>query len=213
MRSYRTAAAMLGLSLAPHASRAQKPFEGVITYEIYTSRQPHLATVTAKGKRLRAEDWDEQGKRGTTGTILINAKGEFIMATPERKAFMRPGGGELRLESPMHAWTFMKTGRSETVLGNACEYYTMHNTKASEPDSDLCIATNMGTVGVIPSRTFPGIDGQAQFPQGFVVLKSVDKNGKVLAVATKIDRHPVDDGLFEVAPDWKEINTGARGRP
>jgi len=214
MRPHLTAVVMLGVSLAPNASRAQKQFEGVITYEVHTSREPHSAIVTAKGKRLRAEGWDEQGKPGTSGTILINAKGEFIMATPERKAFMRPGGGELRLDSPTHAWTFTKTGRNDTVLGNACDYYTMHNTKSSrEQDTDLCITTTMGTIAVIPSRTFPGIDGQAQFPQGFLVLKSVDKNGKVLAVATKIDRHPVDDKLFEVAPDWREINLGAPGRP
>ncbi|HEY6829016.1 MAG TPA: DUF4412 domain-containing protein [Gemmatimonadaceae bacterium] len=212
MRTYRTAIAMLGLSLAPYTSHAQKPFEGVINYEVYTSREPHSATVTVKGKRLRAENWDEQGKRGTGGTILINAKGEFIMATPERKVFMRPGGGELRLDSPTHAWTFTKTGRSETVLGNSCDYYTMHNTKASEPDSDLCIATTMGTISVIPSRTFPGIDGQSQFPNGFLVLKSVDKSGKVLAVATKIDRHSVSDDLFEVPSDWREIDLGRRGR-
>ena len=214
MRAFLTAVAMLGLSLAPNASHAQKQFEGVITYDVNTGHKPHSAIVTAKGKRLRAEEWDEQGKPGTTGTILINAKGEFIMATPERKVFMRPGGGELRLDKPTHAWTFTKTGRSDTVLGNSCEYYTMHNTKSSkEQDTDLCIATTMGTVSVIPSRTFPGIDGQAQFPQGFLVLKSVDKNGKVLAVATKIDRHPVDDTLFEVASDWREMGIGAPTRP
>jgi hypothetical protein len=214
MRAYVSAVAILGLSLAPHSSRGQKPFEGIITYDVYTGREPHSATVTAKGKRLRAEGWDEQGRQGTTGTILINAKGEFIMATPERKVFMRPGGGELRLDSPTHAWTFTKTGRNDAVLGSSCDYYTMHNTRSSkEQDTDLCISTTLGTIGVIPSRTFPGVEGLAQFPQGFVVLKTVDKNGKVLAVATKIDRHPVDEKLFEVESDWREISLGAPGRP
>jgi hypothetical protein len=204
MRAYQTAAAILALSLAPHASNAQKQFEGVITYDVYTGRDPHTATVTAKGKRLRAEGWDEQGKRGTSGTILINAKGEFIMATPESKLFLLTGGGELRLDNPTRAWTITNTGPGDKVLGNSCDYYTMHSTRASEQDTELCITTTMGTVSVVPSRTFPGIDGQAQFPNGFLVLKTVDKNGKVLAVATKIDRHSVSDDLFEVSSDWRE---------
>ena len=210
MRTYRTAAAMLGLSLAPHALCAQKQFEGVITYEMQTKAQPRTAIVTAKGTRVRAEGWDEGGRRNTVGTILINAKGELLLVTPEHKAYMRPGGGELRLDSPPHAWTFTKTGRSETILGNSCEYYTMHNTKAPEPDADLCITTSLGLISVIPGKMFAGVDGQAQFPKGFVVLKSVDKSGKVIGVATKIDRHPVSDELFEVPSDWREVNTGMR---
>lgn len=204
---------MIGLSFAPRAMRAQKDFEGTITYDVYTRSQPHTSVVTAKGMRLRAEGWDEEGKGQESGTVLVNAKGELLIVIPDRKMYLRVGSGELRLDNPTHAWTFTKTGRSETILGNSCDYYTMHNTKAKDKDHDLCITTSMGTVSMIPGKTFAGPDAHAQFPSGFVVLKSMDKDGKVLAVATKIDRHAVNDDLFEIGPDWKDINSLRGGRP
>ncbi len=217
MRTYRTTVgrgvatlAMLASALAPRPLQAQRQFEGVITYEIYTRRQPQTAVVTAKGLRLRADGWDEGGRGRESGTVLVNAKGEVIMAMPEHKAYLRVGSGDARLDNPPHAWTFTKTGRSETVLGNSCDYYTIHNTKAPDTDHDLCITTSMGSVNIIPGRTLAGPDAHAQFPNGFLVLKAVDKNGQLVGVVTKIDRHPVSDDLFEVGSDWREMNTGMR---
>ena len=200
------------LPFSPAELVAQNQFEGVVTYAVYTQRQPQTSVVTAKGTRLRAEGWDEGGNGAEGGVLLVNAKGDVIMAMPEQKMYVRPGA-RMPLDKPTHAVTFTKTGRSDSILGQSCEYYTMHNPAAPEEDRDLCITTSLGTIAMIPGKLFAGAEGRAQFPNGFLVLKSVDNKGKVLAVATKIDRHPIDDGVFEIAPDWKEIGVGARGRP
>ena len=214
MRSRRAAIAIsIVASLWPGSLRAQKPFEGVVTYESYTRGKPHTSTLSVKGDRLRAEGFDQGGRDEQQGVLILNAKHELLTAMPERHFYMVINAN-YHLDKPTSLLTFTKTGNSESVAGYSCDHYVMSNPKSPSHDLDLCITTALGTVSMVPGQFFAGAEATAQFKSGFLVLKSADKQGKLLATVTKVDRRPMSDELFEPAADWKEINSNGRvGRP
>ena len=142
---------------------------------------------------------------------MVDAKGDLILGSAERKTYMRPGA-RMSDDKQTNAMTFTKTGRSESILGYKCDYYTMHQVSFPDKDRDLCITTALGTLAIIPGRFLVGADAKARFPNGFFVLKTLDTNGSVLAVATKIERRALSDALFEPPADWREMKSaGMRG--
>lgn len=214
-RSYRAvlSALLATVSVAPSTLLAQKQFEGVITYESYTHGKPHPSTLSVKGDRLRAEGFDEGGRDAQRGVLILNSKHELLSAMPERHFYVIINSN-YHLDKPTNLLTFTKTGNSESVAGYKCDHYLMSNGRSPEHDLDLCITTALGSASIVPGQIYAGAEGRAQFRDGFLVLKSVDKKGTLLATATKVERRPMSDDLFEPAPDWKEANSGGRiGRP
>ncbi len=202
------ATAVAAMSLHPMRLAAQSPFEGVVTFETHTRGQVGTSTLSVKGTRFRADGWQmDRDPRG--GTVIVDSKGDLILGSAERKAYMRPGT-HMKLDKPTYSISFTKTGRSDNVLGYKCDYYAMHGKSSDREDRDLCVTKALGPVTMIPGNPFAGVEATAQFPNGFFVLKTLDKNGNVLAVATKVERKPLSDDLFEPPADWREMG---RGRP
>jgi len=214
VRVYRVVSAIVATTtLWAPALFAQKQFEGVVTYDSYTHGKPHTSTLSVKGDRLRAEGFDDAGRDEQSGVLIVNSKHELLSAMPERHFYVVINAN-FHLDKPTSLLTFTKTGQSESVAGYSCEHYVMSNPKSPGRDLDLCITTALGSVAIVPGQFFAGAEGQAQFRDGFLVLKSTDKKGNLLATATKVERRSMSDALFEPASDWKEVNSSGRlGRP
>ena len=197
------------MAIWPTVLIAQKQFEGVVTYESFTHGKPHTSTLSVKGDRLRAEGFDDAGRDAQKGVMIVNSKHELLTAMPERHFYMVINA-DYHLEKPTNLLTFTKTGKSESVAGYTCDHYVMSNPKSPTHDLDLCITTALGSASIVPGQFYAGAEGAAHFRDGFLVLKTVDNKGNVLATATKVERRPMNDALFEPSPDWKAVNPGGR---
>lgn len=217
-----TLARTIGFTLALSAFRspsvqAQKQFEGVITAESNVNRRPQTETLYVKGLRWRLDGYDPNPQ--ARGAYMVgDDKGQILLMMAPRKFYMRqPVATDI--DEAVNLVTFTKVGRSESVAGNQCEYYTMQFKNSAAMDRQFCIATDLGFVGFAPEvRVHEGIASlgigavaRKKFPGGFLVLKAIDKSGKVVFAATKIERRSLGDDLFDTPPGWSEAPS--RGRP
>ncbi len=200
---------------------AQKPFEGVITAESYVNRTTQVETLFVKGKRWRLNGV-EQGRAQRDGAIVNNDKGQILLFMPSRRVYM-PQPVAADADQAANLVTFTKLGKSESVAGAPCDYYKVQFGNSAAMDREFCVATDIGSAWFTPEvRVHEGLASLAiavvarkKFPAGFVVLKAIDKNGKVVFAATKVDRHSLSNDLFEPGVGWNEAPTGGRppGRP
>jgi hypothetical protein len=210
-------AALCAAMLRPVSLEAQRAFEGVITADSYVNRQTQSETLFVKGNRWRLNGF-EMGRGQTEGAIVGDDKGQLMLFMPSRHAFMRqPVATDL--DQAVNLVTFTKAGRSESVAGHQCEYYTVQFQNSTAMDRQFCVATDLGFVGFAPEvRVHEGLASlgigavaRRKFSGGFVVLKAIDKSGKLVFAATKIDRHALGDDLFEPGAGWREAPTGRPG--
>jgi hypothetical protein len=210
------AVATLGaVALWSTSVEAQRSFEGVITAESYVNRQPQTETLFVKGTRWRLNGFETRAK--TDGAIVGDDKGQVVLLMPSRRAYMRqPVATDL--DQAVNLVTFTKVGRSESVAGNQCDYYTIQFQNSAAMDRQFCVATDLGFVGFTPeARVHEGLASlgigavaRRKFSGGFVVLKALDKSGKVVFTATKVDRRTLGDDLFEPGAGWTEAPTSVR---
>jgi hypothetical protein len=219
----RSMTGMIGATLCVIAFRAgaveaQRPFEGVILAESFVNRQPQSETLYVKGNRWRLEGFDRASK--SAGAMIGDDKGQISLLMPSRRVYMRqPVASDL--DSALKLVTFTKVGRSELVAGSQCDYYKVQFQNSAAMDRQFCVATDIGFVGFTPeARVHEGLASlgigaiaRRKFPSGFVVLKALDKTGKVIFAATKIDRRALGDDLFEPPAGWREAPTGRPGSP
>ena len=199
--------------------RAQKSFEGVITAESYVNRQTQVETLFVKGNHWRLHGF-EQGRGEKDGAIVGDDKGQVMLFMPSRRAYMRqPVATDIDQAGDLV--TFTKSGRSETVAGTSCEYYTIQFKNSDKMDRQFCVATDLGFVGFAPEvRVHEGLASvgigavaRKKFPGGFLVLKAIDKSGKVVFAATKLERKSLGSDMFEPGSGWREAPTGRPGVP
>lgn len=209
-------AALFAGLFRPARLEAQRGFEGVITAESYVNRQMQPETVFVKGNRWRFNGF-ETGREKTDGAIVGDDKGQLTLFMPSRRAYMRqPVATDL--DQAANLVTFTKSGRSETVAGSQCDYYTVQFQNSAAMDRQFCVATDLGFVGFTPEvRVHEGFASfgigavaRRKFPGGFAVLKAIDKSGKVVFAATKVERRSIGDDLFEPGAGWREAPTSAR---
>jgi hypothetical protein len=123
------------------------------------------------------------------------------------------------------------TGKQETIAGYTCEHWLM----GEKQDIDMCVAKGLGYFGMggqsrgglgsLGNLAFsPKLLAEAaahpewvRFLEGgaFPLKLTMMEDGKVKMnmEATKIERKSLDDSLFTVPPDYKELNLGnLRGR-
>jgi hypothetical protein len=145
-------------------------------------------------------------------------KGQVLLMFAPRKFYMKqPVATDL--DQAVDLVTFTKVGKSESVAGNQCEYYAMQFKNSAAMDRQFCVATDLGFVGFTPeARLHEGLSAigigavaRRKFPAGFLVLKAIDKSGKVVFAANKIERRALGDDVFDVPAGWAEAPT--RGRP
>lgn len=214
----RIGAVLCAVAFRSGVVEAQRPLEGVILAESFVNRQPQSETLYVKGNRWRLEGYDRISK--SAGAMIGDDKGQISLLMPSRRVYMRQAVAS-DLDSALKLVTFTKVGRSESVAGSPCDYYKVQFQNSAAMDRQFCVATDLGFVGFTPeARVHEGLASlgigavaRRKFPNGFVVLKALDKAGKVIFAATKIDRRGLGDDLFEPPAGWREAPTGRSGAP
>lgn len=194
---------VLAFALAPawRTARlaAQANFEGIVTQNV-TAFPGREVTTWVKGPRFRAQI---PGPDGNMMTMISNERGGIVMLIAEQKTYYTlSAGGRGAGGSPP---TVTPTGRTETIAGSQCTYYHLHRASGEPANEDLCVTSAFGYIK--PARA-PGMDEQfirRTWPDGFLVLKSIDANGKVQSQVTRIQKTAVSDALFSPPSDYTEL--------
>jgi hypothetical protein len=171
--------------------------------------------------------WDLEG--GKITTLMPSRKMYMTMDLKEAaegmkeaaKQMKKSGGEEEDTKFPK----LTETGTQETIAGYTCEHWLM----GDKQDLDMCVAKGLGYFGAggqggglgsLKSLAFsPKLLAEAAahpewvklleggaFPLKITALE--DGKVKMNMEATRIERKSLDDSLFAVPPDYKELNTG-----
>ena len=207
---------LAGLAWRP--VEARRGFEGMISMESYVMPKPQSETLYVKGLRWRFEGFEMNAREA--GSIIGDDKGHITLLLPSRRTYAHPPFAT-DLDEAVKRITFTKADRSESVAGSQCAYYKVHFEGTDSGDRQFCVATALGFVGFTPEiRVHEGLASiglgavaRRTFPEGFVVLKALDRSGKVVFEVKKIERRAVSDDMFEPPPGWKEAPMGRGGPP
>jgi len=169
------------------------PFEGTVTFTtdrgttLYYAIRGGMARMTVSGEGVVAMIIDPKRRLVT-----------FVLHTG-RKYIERPMPDTTARDSV----TLTDTGKGEVVAGVQCE--TWH-VSAPKTAYDVCAASGMG--GFFPPMR-SSTDAQPAWAQqmrnDFFPLKVTDGAGKVLLLATKIERKTLDPSLFVVPAGYTKM--------
>jgi hypothetical protein len=229
---------------SPSASSSSAgDFEGEIAMKMQTEDQRGAEmTYFLKGKHTRIETkvpnlpegvavmlWDLEGAKITT--LMPSRKMYMTMdmkAAAEDLKEMKKSQGKEEPEFPK----LTPTGKQETIAGYTCEHWLMGDNQ----DLDMCVAKGLGYfgmggqsaggLGALKNLAFsPKLLAEAaahpewvKFLEGgaFPLKLTAMKEGKVKMTmeATKIEKKALDDSLFMVPSDYKELSVpGMPGAP
>jgi hypothetical protein len=197
------------VALLPMNLSAQGAFEGVITGTTMIDGETGEVIVRVKGSKSRLE-FDADGERAV---IIRDGDGRVLSLLEETRQYfvssVPPGEDD-------DAAQFAPTGRSETIAGYPCEYYRMDDPSGIQDGDEVCVTTALGFVGFGAAGSLaPGDEGaiREQFPNGFLILKTLDSTGAVDYVVTEIERTALDDSLFEPPSGYTEFKMPGGGAP
>jgi len=170
--------------------------------------------------------WDMEAAKMTT--LIPSRKMYMTMDLKETAANMREAAKEMKKsngeEEDANFPKLTPTGKQETIAGYPCEHWLM----GDKQDIDMCVAKGIGyfgmggqsgsAFGLAKNLMFsPKLLAAAaahpewvKFLQGgaFPLKLSMTKDGEVKMTmeATRIERKPLDDSLFTIPADYKELN-------
>jgi hypothetical protein len=225
-----------GLGLVPSAHAQSGTFEGSVVYKMGGSGQNVEATQYYKGTKSRTEI-NTQGQAAVM--IMDMTAGTTTMLMPAQKMYMvmdfrkmaealkgLPSGTEQGARGAGAAGQpeIKATGRTETVAGYHCEWYTM----GSKGETEVCSAKGLGFFmwgqspmgrGSASMGAIAGLGANADyakmFKDGFFPLKLVQNQGgksQVVMEATKVEKKSLDASLFVTPPDYAEMKMPGFGR-
>jgi hypothetical protein len=225
---------ILSVVLAAHASpaRAQKAFEGTITYAIDMGERQMQLAISTRGSRVRQEMTMSGTPIFSEGTYQIFdfRTGDVTTVVPGMKRYMVVNRRAARAERDSARDRLLAsvtaTGRKETIAGLDCEVYVVQD----RPGDEWCITSELGH--------FLGFDGPASvarsgggvslpensalsrlmrtFKRGAALLRMrvTGPDGRDLTMtATKIDRTVRPKGDFEVPAGFAEMQDPTASRP
>lgn len=166
--------------------------------------------------------WDLESSRMTT---LMPARKMYLTMDLKETAEGLKGvaKGKQSDEEDMKFPKLTPTGKQETIAGHTCEHWLI----GDEQDIDMCVAKGLGFfgmggqsgggLGLLKNLSFSPklLDEAAAHPEwvkfleggAFPLKVTATENGKVTMSmeATKIERKSLDDSLFVVPADFKEL--------
>jgi len=202
------------------AKGSASDFEGVVK-----------ATMTADGKnvpvvyyirpdRVRTETSAPEHPEYTFIVITDMAKSTSTSLMPGQKTYITTDLSELMKaagqdkDRPLPKLT--PTGQKETVAGYTCEHYLIED----QQSADMCVAKGLGFLGVGGSAAGMMISSKmkeqtAANPEwsklleggAFPLKMTVSQGGKTTfsSEVTSVERKKLDDALFTVPADYKEM--------
>jgi hypothetical protein len=173
--------------------------------------------------------WDLEGAKITT--LMPSRKMYITMDLKEAAEGMKEAAKQMKKSQGQEEETkfpkLTETGKQETIAGYTCEHWLM----GDRQDIDMCVAKGLGYfemggqggggLGSLKSLAFSPklLTEAAAHPEWVKLLEGgafplklqalEDGNVKMTMEATKIERKPLDDSLFAVPPDYKELNIGS----
>jgi len=167
--------------------------------------------------------WDLEGAKMTT--LIPSRKMYMTMDMKETAASLKEATKETsKGEEERKFPKLTPTGKTETIAGYSCEHWLI----GDKQEMDMCVAKGLGYFGMggqtgggfgsVKSLMFnPKLLAAAaahpewvKFLQGgaFPLKMTAMEDGKVHMTmeATRIERKPLDDSLFAIPPDYKELN-------
>jgi hypothetical protein len=171
--------------------------------------------------------WDLEGAKITT--LMPARKMYMTMDLKQTAEGLEEASKEMKKSKGEEETKFPKltpTGKQETIAGYTCEHWLM----GDKQDIDMCVAKGLGYFGMggqsgggiasLKSLAFsPKLLAEAAahpewvklleggaFPLKLTTME--DGKVKMNMEATKIERKSLDDSLFTVPPDYKELNMG-----
>lgn len=216
-------------------------FEGVISMQLRVpTSKPMEMTYFVKGERARVETNMPESPMGSAVVLWDMPAGKMTMLMPPMKAYTtmdaKKMGDEIRAGQEKDASGEVKfpkltaTGKTETIAGHSCEHYLM----GDKQEIDMCVAKGLGYFGMgnqegglaaLKNLVFsPKLLAEAAAHPKWVKLleggafplkMTVSEGGKpgMTMEATKIEPKKLDDALFAVPPDYKEVKMpGMPGR-
>jgi hypothetical protein len=207
--------------------RAQKLFEGTITYELTPAGgTPVEMILRSNGRKLR-EDMRAPGTgdQASSYQIVDGESGEVMIVIPAAKQYMANNFKRFRTtvggvdSSPAQTHAMLAdvaaTGRKEMIVGLVCEIYV----RKSKPGDEWCLATNLGRLGVFDDQLVGSnalSNAMRPFQNGAIVLKMTTSGSSghpMRMVATSVDRTPPPASLFKVPAGFTELKNPMMPKP
>jgi Domain of unknown function (DUF4412) len=222
-------------SPAPGATSSSSNFEGTVAMKIEGDNERTMQmTYFLKGNRTRIETnlpdspegsavmlWDTEGGKITT---LMPSRKMYVTMDLKQAAEDFKGTKKSRGEDDTEFPKLTSTGKQETIAGHVCEHWLM----GENQEVDICVAKGLGYFGMGGQsagglgswKNFvfsPKMLAQAaahpewvKFLEGgaFPLKLSAKSDGRVMMTmeATKIEKKALDDSIFSVPPDYKEMS-------
>ncbi|MCG6988753.1 MAG: DUF4412 domain-containing protein [Gemmatimonadetes bacterium] len=205
------AAAVAVAATAPPAATAQSTFEGVVTFQMGNGPLgPQTMRYSVKGKKLRMDI----SAQGMDFYELYDAATQTQdMVIPMRRMYTeRKVDAAAVVDSTVGKGKVKWTGKKETIAGHECEHADI--TVADGSTADLCLARDLGAFLWLQrgpgGRGGPGMGGwQDQIGQTFPL--KVMRDGKVVLLATHVEKKALADSVFAVPAGYQKMGMPGRG--
>ncbi len=220
-------------SSASGAGATAGAFEGEITAKIFMDEKPADFRYAIKGNRMRIETELSHDGSETGVTLVDSSTGMMTMLIPQKKTYMTMNFGQMAGDMTASegekdsSGDFLKvrsTGKTETIAGYACQYWLV----GEKQDTEVCMAKGLGYFasagggagGVLDKlknlalreKIKAQLDANPEFAKfvegGAFPLKINEvENGqwKTVMEVTRVERKSLDDSLFTVPADYKEV--------
>lgn len=227
IRSWWLSAVALGVVGIAPALRAQKLFEGTITYQVTPAGgTPVEMIVRSNGRKLR-EDMRAPGTDDMASSyqMIDGESGDVVVVIPAAKQYMVANfkklraatsrGDSARSSADDALADVVATEKKETIAGVVCDVYVRKN----QPGNEWCLTTALGRVGAFDDQ-LTGANAMSgamkPFRNGAVVLRmsaGAASGHPMTMVATKIDRTAPPASLFKVPAGFVEMKNPMVPKP
>jgi hypothetical protein len=186
---------VLGLSVAGAQRAASQGFDGTLTYQLHSAENGKtISLVTmSKGNKLRMQMTDPANPTRSGAFVIDNdAHTRMVIMDAQKKYILIPesmtnmmGKGATAANTP--AFTFTKTGRTETVAGVSCDVIHGSGTSNGKAvEADVCVAKG---VGFNPGM-FTSLAGQNPAPGLAALHDAIGAGNGVLKFTSTKDGKP-----------------------
>ncbi|HEY6332375.1 MAG TPA: DUF4412 domain-containing protein [Blastocatellia bacterium] len=215
-----------GAGIGPGSSTSSGNFEGTISMNMTGPTSQSMSVLYyIKGQRVRMETTISGHATPDSVTLWDSAAGKFTSLMPSEKEYMTSDFAAMRERAknlPPEARQTPKltdTGKQETIAGYPCHDWLIEDRQQTEVClakglGDLSTAGNGGPAGFLGRMFKGGADhptdpNWAKMIEGgaFPLKTTATRDGQTSfsLEATSIDRKKVDDSLFTVPSDYKEV--------